>query len=503
MQASSSARRWARWPDTQAARRLGVRYPIIQGPFGGGSSTVQLTATVSNAGALGSFGAYGLPADEIAAVVGQIRELTTSSFAVNLWVSTHDVPEQEITRARFDAAVEQLRPVYNVCGVAPPPYPQRFAPEFAEQIDALLRARPPVFSFVFGVPDEHVFEACREAGIATIGTASSVEEAVALDEAGADLIVASGFEAGGHRVSFLAPAEESLTGGLALIPAVADHVKAPVIAAGGIADARGILAALDLGAQGVQIGTAFLATDESGASTEHREALFDAPATELTRALTGRLARGIPNTLLGLLAAAGQDTLPFPYQAYLLKPIFATAEIHDRLEMAKLWSGQATGLLTHRRAADLVGALVADTEDLLTQSPRHEAQAGQAALVSSLERWANEGGCLGPDPREYTTTDDTQHSRFEIRAAGKPAGSLAYQRRCGLIALEHTEVRPEFQGRGVAGKLIQAALQSARERELIVLPLCRYVSGYIAKHDEYLDLVPGAQREDFDLPAGT
>src|SRR5262249_12137036 len=148
-----------------------------------------------------------------------------------------------------------------------------------------------------GIPSPEVLRECRQRAIVTLGTATTVDEAVALDEAGVDIVVATGFEAGGHRVSWLRPAEECLIGSLALIPQVVDRIKAPVIAAGGIANGRGIAACLALGASGVQIGSAFLACDESNASPEHREKLLtaDGTTTVLTRVFTGRLARGIPN----------------------------------------------------------------------------------------------------------------------------------------------------------------------------------------------------------------
>ena len=181
-----------------------------------------------------------------------------------------------MTRERFDAAVRRLEPLYDEVGVAAPAYPERFSARFEDQAEAVLEARPAAFSFVFGVPDERVLAAFRDAGIVTLGTATTPDEAVALDEAGIDIIVASGAEAGGHRGAFLAPAEDSLVGTLPLVRIAVEEVQAPVIAAGGIADARGIVAALALGAEGVQIGTAFLATDESGATAEHKAELLGA-----------------------------------------------------------------------------------------------------------------------------------------------------------------------------------------------------------------------------------
>lgn len=492
------ATRRIQWPATRVSSLLGIRYPIIQGPFGGGASTAQLAASVSNAGGLGSFGAYGLHADQITALIGDIRALTPRSFAVNLWVSTHDAPESEMTRERYEAAVEYLRPVYATFGAQAPPYPDRFTVSFEEQVEAILQARPPAFSFVFGIPDEGILDACRSTGITTIGTASTVAEAVALDEAGVDLIVASGFEAGGHRVSFLQAADQSLIGGIALIPAVTDQVKAPVIAAGGIADARGVVAALALGAQGVQIGTAFLATQESGALPEHRAALFGAAPTVLTKVVTGRLARGITNNLTGLFPA-GDDILPFPYQGYLLGPVIAAAHDQHRADLAKLWCGQSAGLLSCRHADELMDALTTGTTELLTGISATSVRHRPGPSLMSLDRWANEGGCLGEDG-EYTIMDNPERHRIELRSGGSIAGFVHYERRARLMALTHTDVAPQFAGRDLAGQLITAALERARDDGLEVLPFCSYASGFIARHPEYLDLVPAGQRGHFDLP---
>jgi nitronate monooxygenase len=340
---------------TRVTQRLGLRHPIVLGPFGGGLSSVELAAAVAEAGGLGSFGVHHLEPGDIGRAAAALRAATAGPFALNLWVSNHDLPERAMTRERFDAAVERLRPLYAEAGVAPPAYPARFAPAFDDQVDAVIAARPAAFSFVFGVPDARVLDACRAHGIATIGTAITPDEAVALDAAGVDMVVASGMEAGGHRGAFLAPAEDSLVGTMALVRTVVAEIEAPVIAAGGIADARGVAAALALGADAVQVGTAFLATEESGATPEHRALLHGARHTRLTRAFSGRLARGLPNRLMDELAAGFE---PYPYQGYLLKPVVDAARRSGRTDIVALWSGQATGLLQHRHASDVLAALL-------------------------------------------------------------------------------------------------------------------------------------------------
>jgi nitronate monooxygenase len=262
------------WYDTPAARRLGLRYPIVQGPFGGGLSSPALAAAVSNAGGLGSYGAQGLTPDGIRTVVADIRQRTARPFAINLWVSTEDPGAAAVTTAGFAAALEPLLPLYRELGVEPPGPRHGDHPTFAGQAEALIDLRVPVISVVFGVPDRATVEACHAHGIVIMGAATTVDEALALEAGGLDLVVASGFEAGGHRPSFLRPAEASLTGTFALVPRVVDAVRLPVVAAGGIADGRTVAAALTLGAQGVQVGTAFLACDESNAAPGHRAALF-------------------------------------------------------------------------------------------------------------------------------------------------------------------------------------------------------------------------------------
>jgi nitronate monooxygenase len=207
------------------------------------------------------------------------------------------------------------------------------------------------------VPSATLLAAAHDAGIVVLGTATTVEEATALQGAGVDAIVASGAEAGGHRVSFLRPPEESLIGLFALLPQVADAVSVPVVAAGGIADARGVRAALALGADAVQVGTAFLATDQSAASPVHRAMLRrpDAAHTVLTRALSGRLARGIPNRV----TAEVTDPAPFPVQNWLTGQFRPTAAERGNAELLSLWAGQAATLTTETDAAALLRTLVA------------------------------------------------------------------------------------------------------------------------------------------------
>jgi nitronate monooxygenase len=358
------------WTRTDLTKLLGIEYPIVQGPFGGGVSSASLVAAVSNAGGLGSFGANALAPDQITAVAAAIRARTDKPFAFNLWVNPPDEPE--VSPDRIDRALGWLAPYYRELGITPPVRPQRFTPDYQAQVAAVLAAAPRVFSFVFDVPGDDLVRECRDRGIVTIGTATTVDEAVALDRRGVSAIVATGSEAGGHRPSFLKSAEDSLTGTLALVPQVVDAVSVPVIAAGGIADARGVVAMLALGASAVQIGTAFLACDESGAPAAHRAALFgiEARDTALTRVFSGRLVRAIRNRYLDEMDRHAAELLPYPAQNWLSGTLRAAAVAQGRAEFLSLQAGQTTSLLRHRSAAALMDDIVRNVPLLLAKLSR-------------------------------------------------------------------------------------------------------------------------------------
>ena len=351
----------AAWNQNRLTRRFGVDFPLIQGPLGGLSSQ-RLTAVVSNFGGLGSFGAHSLAPAAIKEVVEQIRSLTSRPFAVNLWVSMEDDGASASDEAAFARSLAPLASHLDALHVQRPAYASYRPARFEDQARVLLDAKVPVFSFIFGIPPTDIMQECRAAGIITIGTATTPDEATALEEAGADAIVASGFEAGGHRGSFLRTAEDSLMGTMALVPQIVDRVDLPVIAAGGIGDARGVIAALALGAEGVQIGTAFLVCEESGASRIHRDALLgkEGAHTGLTRAFTGRLARGIHNRLMQELNREGTEILPYPLQRALVRNLAVPAEAAGRADLMPLWAGQGAPLSTRTDAIALLTSLVED-----------------------------------------------------------------------------------------------------------------------------------------------
>src|SRR6202046_1175478 len=230
------------WNRNRLTQKLGIEYPIIQGPDGGFASQ-KLRAAVSNCGGLGSLGASSSAPEAIKDAIAEIRALTSNPFAVNLWVSTEDAGARTSDEKAFNRSVAAIAPLLDEVGAARPLYKPYAPNRFEDQVRVLLDAKVPIFSFIFGIPPREILDECRVKGIVTIGAATTPDEAVLLQDAGVDAIAASGFEAGGHRGSFLRTAEDSLTGTFSLVPQIVDIVDVPVIAAGGIGDARGIVAA--------------------------------------------------------------------------------------------------------------------------------------------------------------------------------------------------------------------------------------------------------------------
>ncbi|GAA3765134.1 nitronate monooxygenase [Microbacterium kribbense] len=340
---------------------FGIDQPIILGPFGGLSS-IELTAAVSDAGGLGSYGLYGYSPERIGEVAAALRGATSRPFALNLWLPTGD----EVTPddAGLGGAAAAVKPIFDELGMPLPPLPERFLPPFDDQLAAVLDAAPAVLSLVYGTPSGELMAAAHERGIRVTGTVTTVAEAVAMEAAGVDAIVASGAEAAGHRVSFLAEPEASLVGTFALVPQVVDAVRVPVIAAGGVADRRGVAAAFALGASGVLAGTAFLRTWQSDASEAHRAAIGAATdvTTVLTRAMSGRLARGIPNRAVREIESRGAIA-PFPAQNWLTGQFRAEARRRGIGEFASLWAGQSAALAHLDDAAEVFAELAAGLPD--------------------------------------------------------------------------------------------------------------------------------------------
>ena len=329
-----------------------TRLPIIQAPMAGGTDTPALAAAVSNADALGSLGCAYLTPAQIEHAANAVRALTDKPFALNLFARGESVDDPAAS-TRVDAVLAPFREELGLANVieVPPPSP----PRFDDQLEAVLRVAPRVFSFTFGVPGAVQLSSLRVRGISIVGTATTVEEARALDEAGVDAICVQGAEAGGHRGTFLGAFEDALVGTLALLQQVVRVTKLPVIAAGGIMTGNAIRAALHVGASAVQLGTAFMCCPEAGTSPAHREAMLTATATTVTRAFSGRPARGIRNRMTDAFERAAPA--PFPQQQRLTAAIRKAASQQGRTDLMQMWAGQAAPLVRAMPAAELVATL--------------------------------------------------------------------------------------------------------------------------------------------------
>ncbi len=298
--------------ETGLTRRLGIRHPVVQAGMAGGTTTPRLVAAVSEAGGLGTLGAGYLSPDDIRAEIRAIRQLTGEPFAVNLFIPKAFDP----TLYPQGGVNALLAPYRRELGIEDPAGPLRYVHPFDDQLTVVVEERVPVFSFTFGIPDETQLLSLKEAGVVTFGTATSVREARELEAAGVDLVTAQGSEAGGHRGTFTGGFEASMVGTLALVPQVVDSVSVPVVASGGIMDGRGLAAALVLGAAGAQMGTAFLTCPESGAHPDHKEAVLGAGEedTAVTRAFSGKPARGLRNRFMDEVERRAEEIPPYPIQ---------------------------------------------------------------------------------------------------------------------------------------------------------------------------------------------
>lgn len=352
------------WHDTPLTRLLRLEYPIIQAPMSG-ATTPAMAAAAANAGAMGSLGCAEMPADRVAAELSAARKLTNRSLNVNFFVHAPPVPDAQRDRE----AVDRLAPWYDRLGAGAPQPPADVIPVFDEAMcETVIAGGPTVASFHFGLPDAALVGRLKAAGILILSTATSAEEARWLEAHGADAIIAQGAEAGGHNGWFLPRGGADLTGTMALVPRVVDAVRVPVIAAGGIADGRGVAAALMLGAAGVQVGTAFLATPECRVSDVHKQAVVAATGddTLATRAFSGRHARGLANAFSREMAVH-RDWPDFPTMFAATGPIGAASVAAGLPDAVALWSGQAAGLARAEPVAGVVARLVAETEAVLAR----------------------------------------------------------------------------------------------------------------------------------------
>lgn len=334
---------------------LGARFPIIQAPMAGGPNTAALVSEVSRAGGLGSIAAAYLSSSEIDDQIAKVRATVEAAFAVNLFAPVHVEPATPEVSADANRILNAFR---TELGLPLDVRPARVADRFDAQLEAVLRGRPRVFSFTFGCLPREVIRALHDRSIVVVGTATTVEEAMVLEEAGVDAVCVQGAEAGGHRGTFLGRFEDALVGTMTLVSQVLRRVRVPVVAAGGIMDGKGIAAAMSLGASAAQLGTAFLDCPEAGTAPAHREALVSDAArrTVITSAFSGRAARGIRNRVTD--AFEGRAVPPFPEHQERTREIRAAAARLGRTDLMQLWAGQGAPLIRHLPAAELVATLV-------------------------------------------------------------------------------------------------------------------------------------------------
>jgi len=345
---------------------LGIRHPVLLAGMAGGYTTPALVAAVSEAGGLGTFGLTAMSVEAAAAAVREARALTDAPIAVNVLVAPPTPPD----RRGHDpvAALRAFRRELGLPDEAPAPPPQATPREL---VAASLEAGAGAVSVGLGDPGD-VHDLARDAGVPLIAMASSVDDAVRCARSGADVVVAQGAEAGGHRSSFDLPEDEEvpLIGTFALVPQVVRAVGVPVVAAGAVMDGRGLAAALTLGAQGVQMGSRFLGAAESGAPEGYKRRLREAHDVDtiITRAVSGRPARGLPNRLTAALEAAGPPALGYPRQAAASADLRAAAAAADRPDLIALWAGQAAGLKGDPAPArEIVEEVVAEAAAVLRE----------------------------------------------------------------------------------------------------------------------------------------
>ena len=346
------------WPDRRLPDLLGIELPIIQAPMAGATGAAMAIA-VSEEGGLGSLPCALLTIEKARAEIQVIRQSTSRPLNVNFFC--HSIPEPDAERE--EAWKARLAPYCAELGVDPSTTASVFdrAPFDHDMCNLVEEFEPEVVSFHFGLPEPRLLDRVKAVGCKVLGSATTVDEARWLANRGCDAVIAQGYEAGGHRGMFLTNSVDSQPGTMALVPQVVDAVGVPVIAAGGIADGRGIAAACALGAAGVQIGTAYLLTSESTISGLHRIALASArdDGTVLTNVFTGRPARGLVNRIVREVGPISPIAPAFPTAGGAIAPIRAAAEAAGSVEFTPLWLGQAASLSRPGSAQQLTSGLAA------------------------------------------------------------------------------------------------------------------------------------------------
>lgn len=334
-----------------------ITYPIIQAPMAGGITTPELVSAVSNHGALGMIGAGYMSPGNLRTCIHEIKQKTENNFGVNVFVPN----DFHVTEETIEGSKKSLESIYNTLSIDENmlleiPTPKCIQQKYEKQLEVIIEENVPICSFTFGVPSKETIQQLKNKDIILVGTATTVKEAILIEELGMDVVVAQGYEAGGHRGSFLNESEDGAVGTMSLVPQVADAVDIPVVAAGGIMDSRGLRAVMFLGAKAVQMGTAFLTCKESGANELHKEAILNASEDEttLTRSFSGKAARGLKNQFIQEMKEKEKDLPEYPVQNYLTNPIRKVAKEQQNKEYMSLWSGQSPRLAKSQTVGELI-----------------------------------------------------------------------------------------------------------------------------------------------------
>ena len=349
---------------TPLAKRLNLKAPIFQAPMAS-VTTPELVIAVGKAGALGGFGAAYTEPTALKDAIAKVRAAANVPIHVNLFV---EPPPPPVGDEELRAAAKALAPVFAQLEMKPPEHlPAPYAPDLSAQIESALALRPEVLTSHFNPFAPEVIRDARKRGIVVGGSATTLDEALDLEAHGVDFIIAQGSEAGGHRGTRSGAPEPGMVGTLALTRLIVKRTKVPVVAAGGIMDGAGIAAVLALGAQAAQIGTAFIATPESGAPLQHKQAVLSMQkeGTAITRAFSGRPARGIRNRFIEHAEKTGGPILPFPAQNKLTAPLRAESNKLGMPDYVALWAGQAYPLATAEPAAALIAKWMKEAEEAL------------------------------------------------------------------------------------------------------------------------------------------
>ena len=346
---------------------LGIQYPIIQAPMLGVTSP-EMVAAIANLGGLGSLPVGGLSPEKTLELIKKTKTLTNRPFAVNLFV--HDIPEIDISAAeKMTTYLQRLSSEQHLDCASPSVESLKFH-SYTEQIQVLLDEQIPIVSFTFGVLTDEIIAQFKARGVVLIGTATCVKEAVFLEQKGIDAITAQGIEAGGHRGTFLTSSNQPIpqVGSMSLIPQIVDHVAVPVLASGGIGDGRTIKAAFILGAEAVQIGSAFIASTESLAISAYKESLQGAQDTDsvLTRTFSGRWARGLDNQFMRKMSAeierSGLAVPEYPIQNSLTTTLRGVAQKQNNAQFTNLWAGQSASQAQMKSSAFIFNDLIQQVE---------------------------------------------------------------------------------------------------------------------------------------------